>query len=163
MLDTAKLLRDAYLLAQTQSEDPVTKNGAILVNSHNVVIGQGANRLPEKIHPTPNRLERPDKYDYIIHAEQNAIANAARQGNSTAESTLYCPWAACTFCARLIIQSGISRVITHKSLMIQTHKQWPAEIDKARKMFQEAAIEFIEFDGVIGGVEHMFNGKIWAP
>src|SRR5579863_2330250 len=101
-----QLLRDAYLLAASQSQDPMTKVGAILVNQQNVVIGQGTNSLPDGVKSEPIRFQRPDKYDYMIHAEQSAIANAARKGNSTEKSTLYCPWAACTACARLIIQAG---------------------------------------------------------
>jgi dCMP deaminase len=163
MTDIVKLLRDAYLLAEKHSEDPVTRNGAILVNQDNVIIGQGANRLPDRVKRDPSRLERPEKYDHIIHAEQNAIADAARQGNATANSTMYCPWAACTACARLIIQSGVTKVVTHKALLAQSHLKWPQEIATATKMLLEAGIEYFEFDGVIGGVEHLFNGKLWTP
>jgi dCMP deaminase len=163
MLDTAKMLKDAYLLAAQQSDDPLTKNGAILVNQQGFVIGQGSNCLPDGVKREPSRFERPEKYDYLIHAEQNAIVDAARRGNATENATLYCPWAACTFCARSIIQSGVKKVITHKALMQQSHMKWPDEIAKAMQMFQEAGVEFFEFDGEIGRVEHMFNGKIWSP
>lgn len=162
-MDSAKILRDAYLLASKHSHDPVTKLGAILVNKDRMVIGQGTNSLPDGVAIDPSRLERPAKYDFMIHAEQNAIANAARQGHATAQSTLYCPWAACTFCARMIIQSGISKLVTHKALMLQTHMKWPEEIAKAHQMFREAGVQYFEFDGVIGGVEHMFNGALWNP
>mgnify|MGYP003333524276 CR=1 FL=1 len=37
VLDTSKLLRKAYLLAAEKSQDPVTKNGAILINQNNIV------------------------------------------------------------------------------------------------------------------------------
>lgn len=63
----------------------------------------------------------------------------------------------------LIIQSGITKVVTHKALMAQTHTKWSIEIEKAQKMFQEANVEYFEFDGVVGGVKHVFNGKLWAP
>jgi dCMP deaminase len=162
-LDAIQLLRDAYLLATTQSQDPITKIGAILVNQDNVVIGQGTNCLPDGIKAEAIRLERPGKYDYIIHAEQNAIAQSARKGHATKNSTLYCPWAACTACARLIIQSGITKVVTHKALMVQTHVKWLEEIKRAQQMFYEAGIEYIELDTEIGNVEHIFNGKRWNP
>jgi len=163
MLDIAELLRDAYILAAKYSHDPVTKVGAILVNQNHTIIGQGANCLPDGVTLDSSRFERPAKYDFIIHAEQNSIANAARLGHSTAKATLYCPWAACTFCARMIIQAGISKVVTHKALMIQTHMKWPGEIEKAHQMFKEAGVEYIEFDGVLGAVEHVFNGNLWHP
>ena len=45
-----------------------------------------------------------------IHAEQNAIAYAARHGISAQNSTLYCTLSPCTSCAKLIINSGIIEV-----------------------------------------------------
>ncbi|HSX19960.1 MAG TPA: deaminase [Gammaproteobacteria bacterium] len=161
--EIASLLRKAYSLAQTKSSDPLTKNGAILINSIGQQIGEGANCFPDKVCMSHERLQRPNKYDYLIHAEQNAIAQAARSGHSTANSTLVCPWAACSACARLIIQAGITKVIAHKALMQQSHNQWVDDIHKAHTMFREAQIEYIEYAGNVGDVEHMFNGKIWQP
>lgn len=46
-----------------------------------------------------------------VHAEMNAIINAARQGASTVGCTLVCTHAPCRRCADAIIQSGISRVV----------------------------------------------------
>lgn len=49
-----------------------------------------------------------------IHAEQNAICQAAKHGISLKESTLYCKMTPCRVCAMLIIASGITRVVAHK-------------------------------------------------
>ena len=46
-----------------------------------------------------------------IHAEANAISTAARLGISTAGAELYCTFSPCMVCARLVIGSGIRRVI----------------------------------------------------
>lgn len=46
-----------------------------------------------------------------IHAEQNAIAYAARHGISTKGSTLYCTLSPCESCAKSIISAGITRVV----------------------------------------------------
>lgn len=161
MLDLLDTLRNAYHFAEQHSADPLTKNGAILINQQNIIIGQGANCLPRGVCFDDARLQRPVKYDYLIHAEQNAIANAAYHGHSTANSTLYCPWAACTACARLIIQAGISKVVVHKNLVEKGH--WQEEITKAINMFKESGIEYFAYEGVIGGVEHTFNGTTWNP
>ena len=40
------LLRNAYRIAEIYSDDPHTKNGAVLVSRHGEVIGSGANSLP---------------------------------------------------------------------------------------------------------------------
>jgi len=45
-----------------------------------------------------------------VHAEQNAIAQAAKRGVSTNKCTIYCTMTPCFECAKLIIQSGITRV-----------------------------------------------------
>jgi dCMP deaminase len=49
-----------------------------------------------------------------IHAEQNAICQAAKFGISLRNSTLYCTMTPCTVCARLIINCGIKRVVCKK-------------------------------------------------
>ena len=48
---------------------------------------------------------------YAVHAEQNAIAQAARFGISVEGATLYCTHAPCSICARMIINSGIRQII----------------------------------------------------
>ena len=53
--------------------------------------------------------------DRSIHAEQNAIAFAARAGISIEGATLYCSMSPCINCAKLIINSGIKKVIYLKA------------------------------------------------
>lgn len=48
------------------------------------------------------------------HAEQNAIAQAARDGVSTKGATLYCKMTPCYVCAKMIINAGIVRVVAEK-------------------------------------------------
>ena len=48
---------------------------------------------------------------YAIHAEQNAIIQAAKLGISIEGATLYCTHQPCVICAKMIVNSGISRVI----------------------------------------------------
>ena len=45
------------------------------------------------------------------HAEQNAIAQAARSGVATEGATLYCQMCPCYTCAKMIINAGIKRVV----------------------------------------------------
>ncbi|MFH1608250.1 MAG: cytidine/deoxycytidylate deaminase family protein [archaeon] len=49
-----------------------------------------------------------------IHAEQNAICQAAKIGNSLRGATLYCKMTPCAVCAKMIINSGIKRVVCEK-------------------------------------------------
>ena len=48
---------------------------------------------------------------YVLHAEANAILKVARSANSTVGATLYCTTSPCLECAKLIIQSGIKRLV----------------------------------------------------
>ena len=67
-----------------------------------------------------------------IHAEQNAICQAARFGTSLAWATLYCTMEPCRACAMLIINCGIVRVVC-------AHRYHAA--DETRTMFAEAGVE----------------------
>ena len=49
-----------------------------------------------------------------VHAEQNAITQAARRGIALDDSTLYCRMTPCRTCAMLIINCGIVRVVCEK-------------------------------------------------
>jgi len=66
-----------------------------------------------------------------IHAEQNAMAQAARFGISLSGATLYCKMEPCYVCARLIISVGINRVAAEK----RYHRA-----QMTRDMFKEAGI-----------------------
>ena len=48
---------------------------------------------------------------YVLHAEANAITKLARSSNNSEGSTLYVTASPCIECAKLIIQSGIKRVV----------------------------------------------------
>ena len=66
-----------------------------------------------------------------IHAEQNAIVQAAAFGVSIRDSTLYCTHFPCSLCAKMIINAGIKRVVTAGD--------YPDELSKA--LLAEAEIE----------------------
>ncbi len=61
-----------------------------------------------------------------LHAEQNAIIQAALHGVSTKGSTLYCTNHPCVICAKMIINAGISRVVIRDGY----HDQLAAEMLK---------------------------------
>ncbi len=51
---------------------------------------------------------------YAVHAEQNAIIQAARLGSSIDGATLYCTHQPCVLCAKMIVNAGIRRVVYEK-------------------------------------------------
>ena len=73
---------------------------------------------------------------YAVHAEQNAIIQAARLGISLEGSTLYVTHQPCVICARMIINSGISRIVYRHG--------YPD--DFAKQLFDETDIVLERFD-----------------
>ena len=84
------------------------KVGALLVKDR-VIISDGYNG-------TPSGFENVCEEDgvtkpYVLHAEANAITKVAKSGNSSEGATLYVTASPCLECSKLIIQSGIKRVV----------------------------------------------------
>lgn len=152
----AEWLRQAALEA-TRSHDPVTQNGAVLVPLQGYV-AVARNCIPSGIQPTPTRLLRPTKYDYIEHAERSAIYTAARVGTPTAGARLYCPWFACAECARAIICSGIAEVVGHVRPRAATPDHWTESIVLAEAMLREAGVGMRWLAEPLG-VTIRFNGE----
>ncbi|KKS96251.1 MAG: Deoxycytidylate deaminase [Microgenomates group bacterium GW2011_GWC1_43_13] len=76
-------LRQAYEFAAKNSTDRSTQNGAILVDGSGRVVAWGTNCFPKGVVESPERLERPAKYLYVVHAEHASILYAARNGVKT--------------------------------------------------------------------------------
>ncbi len=97
------------------SRDENTKVGAVLVSEIDMVeISSGYNCLPRGVIHHKERSERPLKYSYTSHAEASAIANAARLGRATRDSTLFVSMFPCASCMCLIINAGISKIVSGK-------------------------------------------------
>lgn len=160
---TRDLLREAYIHAREYSDDLQTQNGSLLLSKSGSIIALGANHFPQGVFVNNERQERANKKPYMEHAERDVIYACGRKGVSTEGSTMYCPWAACTDCARAIIAAGIERVVVHKQMMDKTPDRWKAEIVIANTMLDEAGIVVDTYDGPIGGVELMFDCQLWQP
>jgi len=75
-----------------------------------MIISDGYNGTPsgfENVCEDENNVTKP----YVLHAEANAITKVAKSNNSSENSTLYVTTSPCMECAKLIIQSGIKRVV----------------------------------------------------
>ena len=102
----------AEIVAQ-RSHDSETKVGAVLVsNNSGAILSTGYNGFVRGVKDSELPTTRPGKYEYILHAEQNLICNAARHGISLENSTLVCTHSPCKLCMRMLVNSGITRVIT---------------------------------------------------
>lgn len=83
--------------------------GALIVKDH-MIISDGYNGTPsgfENICEDANNVTKP----YVLHAEANAITKVAASSNNSIGATIYITSSPCIECAKLIIQSGIKRVV----------------------------------------------------
>lgn len=93
------------------SKDPNTKVGAVLVQGRRV-IATGYNGFPPTV-PDDSALlsNRTLKNALTVHAEVNAILNAARHGQSTEGTTIYTTFFPCPNCMLLLMAAGVKKVV----------------------------------------------------
>lgn len=94
-----------------KSKDPSSKVGCVIVGEDNEVLSTGFNGLPMGVKDLGVRMERPDKYTWTSHAEENAVALAARSGHRLKGSSAFVTHQPCARCARILIQAGVKRVV----------------------------------------------------
>ncbi|RXE70934.1 dCMP deaminase family protein [Muribaculaceae bacterium Isolate-002 (NCI)] len=83
--------------------------GAVIVKD-SMIISDGFNGTPSGFENVCEDESGHTKA-YVLHAEANAITKVARSNNSSDGATLYVTASPCIECAKLIIQSGIKRVV----------------------------------------------------
>lgn len=130
----------------TWSKDPSRGVGAVIVSPMRQVLATGYNGLPRGVDDHPDRLERPMKYDLIVHAEMNSIIQCARNGVSPVGATLYSSFSPCIHCTLSIVQAGIQRVVTRSIARGDDH--WNESIEKSISMFAEVGIEYTVLDTI---------------
>ena len=117
-----------------RSEDPHTKVGAVIVKN-GVVVGTGYNGAPRNYRGSFN-WNSEEKYDYVIHAELNAISNAQSVGVSVVGADIYLTLSPCHDCIKLLIQNQIKRVFYLKEYK---------DIELTKKIADNSDIELIKW------------------
>lgn len=125
-----------------KSKDRNTQFGAVVVGPAHEVRTIGYNGFARGVDDdVDERHERPEKYRWVVHAEANAIINAARCGTPLDGTTMYSLGPPCSECAKLIINTGIVEVVYPVSSLEDFRKRWADDIIFADKMLTEAGIE----------------------
>ena len=107
-------------MANTWAQNSYCKRrqvGALIVKEK-MIISDGYNGTPsgfENLCEDENNNTKP----YVLHAEANAITKVAKSNNSSEGATLYITSSPCMECAKLIIQSGIKRVVFSNKYRIE--------------------------------------------
>lgn len=149
-------MREVYLWA-SKSKDPRTKIGAVLVKD-NIPISHGYNGFARNVKDDTKRYnDRPTKYKFVVHAEDNTVLNCARRGISSVGSTLYTQCVPCCECAKSIIQGGITDIVVHN--LWPTMNNWEKSQEHSKVMFDEVGIKIRVFSYPLG-IEGFNDGKI---
>lgn len=135
---------DITRLVATRSSCLRRQVGAVLVKERNI-LATGYNGVPSGITHCQSagclreRLNVPsgERHELCrgLHAEQNAIIQAAKHGTNINGATLYCTTMPCIICTKMIINAGITTVVYGEGYADEL----------AREMIGEASIEVVHF------------------
>jgi len=158
-------MRDVYSISY-KSKDPRSKLGAVLVDwSSKNPFTRGYNDFARGVEDKtkPERWERPEKYDWVVHAEANCILNCGREGYRAKGSVMFTQGIPCSQCADAVIQGGIVEVVVHKQWQEYERRfnweKWNSSSAKSEQKFKERGIPIRVFDCELGVVGFL-DGKV---
>ena len=127
-------------LAAAKSKDLSTRVGCVMVGPDNEIRSTGYNGLPRGVNDgVPERFERPAKYLWTSHAEENAVAQAARVGIPLKGCQAYITHYPCARCSRALIQAGITTIIVGNG-QVTPSADVTTECTVSRLMFKETGM-----------------------
>jgi dCMP deaminase len=126
-------------LVATRSIDPSTKHGCIIVDKNHRVVSVGYNGPPQGIDNAVVPLTRPEKYNWMIHAEENALLFCYQPLD---DATVYITGKPCVLCLRKLIQKKVKKVVYGEvtSACIDS-----MDITASEEMINGSGIEVVEF------------------
>ena len=146
-----KYLPDARAAA-SRSKDRSTAVGAVVLDDDYTVLISGYNGFPRGVDDNvAARHERPLKYRWTAHSEENCVAQAARVGARLKGGTLLVTALhPCTTCSRMIINAGIVRVLAPAAGApgdgAEDRHNWDDDARIAMEMLGEAGVEVVYYD-----------------
>lgn len=144
--------QEAWKYAQKSSDDSGTKHGVVIVRGSEI-IAYGANQILDGVEKTKERLTKPELYDWIYHAERNALSDAGKKGISVIGAKMYCPWLPCIPCAQEVISSGIEEVVFHKDTNIFADgKEGKADWGQSKALELIGAAKHIDYRFISGKI-----------
>ncbi len=155
---------DMLPLVAAKSKDIHTQVGVIFVDPYSHTIrSTGFNSIPHGVEDKPERYERPEKYEWIEHAERSAIDIAAKNGIALYNSIVYLPILPCHDCTKGLVNLEINSIVLDSVSMrrYQSMKNLPYYFTQT--MLQEAGIPVIELleDNTVRSFDWFEKGKIF--
>ena len=128
------LLTQAFVASQ-RSPDLQTQCGCVIANQRHQILGQGYNGFPRGVDDSLLPNTRPDKYDWMIHAEVNSILNS---NFDVRGCSAYITTQPCFQCTLFMWQSGIEEIIYATNgktpTMLIENTEYESLIEKFKKM-----------------------------
>lgn len=122
-----------------RSPDAETQVGAVLLDpASKTLISDGYNGFIRgaKDHLLPNYRKDDAKYPWMIHAEHNAVLNAARVGRATQGAICYSAYKPCQECLQYVYQAGITELVYPKNKKTAKSIAATDELDLFYEIFQ---------------------------
>lgn len=123
------------------------------------MLSTGCNTFPHGVLNQPDRLDRPQKYHYIEHAERAALYETKMLGLS-----MVCLWAACADCARTIVASNIHYLYRLRQLteLGMKREEWRDNLVAGDTILEEAGVRVIEVEWESTPKPILFGGEtVW--
>jgi len=141
-MDWKDYFRNIAQQVKLKSKDKYTQIGAVIVGKDNEIVSTGYNSFPRGIDDdVDSRQERPEKYYWMMHAEQNSVVNAARIGVSTKGCVMYLTCGIpCADCTKAIINAGITEIYCEDT-DDPIGSNWTEHTKRSSIMFKEAGIK----------------------
>ena len=144
------------LLASMRSKDPSTQVGACIVDGEKRILSTGYNGFPQGCSDDEFPWNRDEskgetKYQFVVHAELNAILNA--RGKNLSGSVVYVALFPCNECAKAIIQSGIKEVV----YLSDKYHDTPSTT-ASRRMLLAAGVKLTKLKTTKASLVLSFNG-----
>lgn len=129
------------ILSAKRSKDPNTQVGACIVSPDNRILSVGYNGFPNGCSDDDFPWDREGesaydtKYNYVAHAELNAILN--NRGASLEGAKIYVCLFPCNECAKAIIQCGIKEIVYTSDKYAQTDG-----VRSSKRMLDSAGVKY---------------------
>lgn len=136
-----EMFMNLALVASKRSPDKSTQVGASIISPRGRVLALGYNSGPagydlNKI-PWDIKEGNVTKYDYIIHAELNAILNYEGSSKDLIGSTIYLTLSPCHHCALMLVNRGIKKVVYLKEYQ---------DFSMTKEIFDSCGVEMVKYD-----------------
>jgi len=135
--DDLMYLEIAYIISK-RSRDKIYKVGAVIAKG-NTILSYGWNGTPHGMNNNTRDANGKTKWE-LVHAEANAIAKLSASTSSSLGATLYLTHSPCKDCTKLILQSGIKRLVYEKLYESWVNNRRIPQID-ALHLLQDYGVE----------------------